>query len=303
MVINYKDKTATSLLNQWKKRLEQVMSEQLPLADTHPRRLHQAIRYASLNGGKRVRGLLVYATGHLLEAKEELLDIPACAIEAIQCFSLVHDDLPALDNDDLRRGKLACHKAFDEATAILVGDALQMFAFEQLSKTSQPAIQRLAMIRILAEYSGSRGMIGGGYFELEISGKAISFKELEALHWLKCGKLIHASVLLGAYGATNPDKEILDKLEKYAYGLGGGYQISNDLLDSMGNLEFLGKSPKSDQSAGRTTFFTEFDVETAKQRMIDLFDSSIAALDGLKRAEPLRQITEQVKQRSLSVFH
>lgn len=289
-------------LEQWRERIENVLSEKLPSEETAPTSLHKAIRYSTLNGGKRVRALLVYATGYLLGAEDYLLDIPACAIEAIQCFSLIHDDLPALDNDDLRRGKPSCHKAFDEATAILAGDALQMFAFEQLSKGPHSAEQRLAMIRILAEDSGSIGMIGGGQIELDISGKPTSLKELEELHWLKCGKLIRASILLGAYGATTPNKAILDKLETVAYGLGVGYQISNDLLDGMGDATMLGKAPKSDQEAGRTTFFTELDIEQAKFRMIELFDNSIAALDGLDRAEPLRNIINQVKKRSLSVF-
>lgn len=298
-----KEKTSLDLLYQWKDRLERVMSEKLPSVGTAPSRLHEAIRYSSLNGGKRVRGLLVYATGYLMGATDELLDVPACAIEAIQSFSLVHDDLPALDNDDLRRGKPSCHKAYDEATAILVGDALQMFAFEQLSKARHSAEQRLNMIRILAEDSGSTGMIGGGFIELDISGKSSSLKDLEDLHWLKCGKLIRASVLLGAYAVTNPDNDMLSRLEQYAYGLGVGYQISNDLLDSMGKLEFLGKKPNSDETVGRTTFSSEFDRSIAKKRMLDLFDESLDALYGLDRAEPLQLITKQVRDRSLSVFN
>lgn len=302
MPLTSKEKVSIKLLEQWKERLGLVLSERLPTSKTNPCHLHEAIRYSTLNGGKRIRGLLVYATGYLLGAEESWLDTPACAVEAIQCFSLIHDDLPALDNDDLRRGKPSCHVAFDEATAILAGDALQMFAFEQLSKSKHSAEQRLTMIRILAEDSGSLGMIGGGAIELEISGKIASLKELENLHWLKCGKLIHASVLLGAYGATLPNQNILSKLESFAYGLGVGYQISNDLLDGLGNFTLLGKKPKSDQKTGRTTFFTEFSIDQAKQHMIDLFDTSVASLDGLERAEPLRQIAIQVRQRSLSIF-
>ncbi len=297
-----KEKEIVQLLNKWKDRLEIVLSERLPFSDTIPNHLHKAIRYSTLNGGKRIRGLLVYATGFLFGAEEKLLDIPACAIEAIQSFSLIHDDLPALDNDDVRRGKPSCHLAFDEATAILAGDALQMFAFEELSKSNHSAEQRLHMIRILAENSGSLGMIGGGAIELQMSGKVASLKELEKLHWLKCGKLIHASVLLGAYGATIPNQTILAKLKMFAYNLGVAYQISNDLLDGLGASVFLKKNPKSDQAAGRTTFFTAVKIDKAKQHMIDLFDASVAALDGLEKAEPLRQIALQIKGRSLSVF-
>ncbi len=289
------------LHEKWRQRIEQVLSQRLPSADATPQRLHRAMRYSTLNGGKRIRGMLVYATGHLLGADDAVLDIPACAIEAIQCFSLIHDDLPVLDNDDLRRGKPSCHRAFDEATAILAGDALQMFAFQQLSNGPQDADQILAMIRILSEASGSAGMIGGGSLELEISGKQIEAEALEDLHWQKCGALIRASILLGAYGATLPDQDILSKLEAYAYGIGVGYQISNDLLDGMGNFALLGKKPKSDQAVGRSTFFTKFDPEQSILRMVELFNQSIAALDGLERAEPLREIVQYIMERTLSI--
>lgn len=170
-LVRYDGKKLSPLHEKWKQRIEQVLSERLPSADTTPRRLHEAMRYSTLNGGKRIRAMLVYATGSLFSADDALLDTPACAIEAIQCFSLIHDDLPALDDDDLRRGKPSCHSAFDEATAILAGDALQMFAFEQLSNGPQNADQKLTMIRILSEASGSAGMIGGGSLELEVSKK------------------------------------------------------------------------------------------------------------------------------------
>lgn len=296
------EKESIKLLEKWKKRLELVLLKRLPTSKTNPSYLHQAMRYSTLNGGKRIRGLLVYATGYLLGAEEKLLDAPASAIEAIQCFSLIHDDLPAIDNDDLRRGKPSCHIAFDEATAILAGDGLQMFAFEQLSKSKHSAEQRLAMIRILAEKSGSLGMIGGGSIELEISRKKASLEELKNLYWLKCGKLIHASVLLGAYGATIPNQNILSKLELFAYNLGVGYQISNDLLDALGKITLLGKKPKSDQITGRTTFVTEFGIDKSKQHMLDFFNTSIESLNGLDRTEPLHQIVLQAKKRSLLVF-
>ena len=286
---------------QWRECIERVLSEALPSDNVQPERLHQAMRYSILNGGKRIRAMLVYATGYLLGADEASLDIPACAIEAIQCFSLIHDDLPALDNDDFRRGKPSCHRKFDEATAILAGDALQMFAFEQLSKGPHSAEQKLAMVRILAETCGSAGMIGGGALELELSGQFLERAALEDLHWRKCGALIRASILLGAYGATTPEQDVLDRLEVYAYGLGVGYQISNDLLDGMGDFTVLGKQPKSDQVVDRTTFFTRFDPEQAMARMVELFDQAIAALDGLDRAEPLIQIVDSVMQRTLSV--
>ncbi len=289
------------LHEQWKQRIEKVLSERLPSVETIPQRLHQAMRYSTLNGGKRIRAMLVYATGYLFGADEKVLDVPASAVEAIQSFSLIHDDLPAIDNDDLRRGKLSCHRAFDDATAILAGDALLMFAFEQLSNGTQDAEQIIAMIRILSEDSGTAGMIGGGSLELEISGKSIAVEALEDLHWRKCGTLIRASVLLGAYGATIPNQDILSKLETYAYGVGVGYQISNDLLDSMGNFALLGKKPKSDWAMDRSTFYNQLDPELASLRMVELFNQSIAALDGLDRVEPLQSIARYIMQRTLSI--
>lgn len=294
--------TSDHLFKNWKKRIEHTLLEKLLNENISPKRLHEAVKYSTLNGGKRIRGLLVYATGYLLGAKEEMLDIPACAIESIQSFSLIHDDLPALDNDDLRRGMPSCHKAFDEATAILAGDALQMFAFEQLANAPNPTEQKLEMIRILAKDCGSLGMIGGGSLELEISGSKQSIEQLEQLHWLKCGKLIRASIMLGAYGSTVPDSNILSKLETYAYGLGVGYQISNDLLDCYGDLDYLGKQPKSDQAVGRTTFSTKFDHHEAKVRMTELFNESIKAIEQLNRSEPLVDIVQQVKNRTLAVL-
>lgn len=296
-----RNKKLSPLHKQWRKRVDRVLEEALPSDTSSPERLHQAMRYSALSGGKRIRAMLVYATGHLLGAAEDSLDVPACAIEAIQCFSLIHDDLPALDNDNLRRGKPSCHRAFDEATAILAGDALQMFAFEQLSNAPHSVEQRLTMIRILSEACGSAGMIGGGSLELECSGQILQPEVLEDIHWRKCGALIRASILLGAYGATNPNEDILSKLEIYAYGLGVGYQISNDLLDGMGNFAMLGKQPKSDQRVGRTTFFTSLALEKASKRMIDLFHQAIAALDGLERAEPLREIAKFIMHRTLLV--
>lgn len=297
--INFKIHKLSPLHEKWKQRIEQVLSERLPSVDVTPQRLHQAMRYSTLNGGKRIRAMLVYATGHLLGADDAVLDVPACAIEAIQSFSLIHDDLPAIDDDDLRRGKPSCHRAFDEATAILAGDALQMFAFEQLSNGSQDAERILTMIRILSEASGAAGMIGGGSLELEIGENQLKAEKLEDLHWRKCGALIRASVLLGAYGATIPDQEILSKLEAYAYSIGVGYQISNDLLDGMGNFALLGKKPKSDQ--GRSTFYTKFAPEQSSRRMVELFNQSIVALDGLNRAEPLQEIAQYIMERTLSV--
>lgn len=296
------DNSVSPQMAQWKNRIEQVLSDTLPTENTEPQRLHQAMRYSTLSGGKRIRAMMVYATGYLLDANDDQLDMPACAIEAMQCFSLIHDDLPALDDDDIRRGKPSCHCAFDEATAILAGDALQMFAFEQLCNGPHSAEQKVAMTRILAEDCGAAGMIGGGSIELEVSGKPLSLEEMKDLHWRKCGALIHASVMLGAYGAGIPDQKMLDKLNTYAYCVGVGYQISNDLLDGMGHFEMLGKRPNSDQSVGRTTFLNSFEPELSRARMMVLFDQALNAIDGLERSEPLREIVESVMKRTNSVF-
>ncbi len=210
-------------------RINQRLDEILPSADENPHQLHRAMRYATQLGGKRIRPLLVYATGDGLNAPLTQLDRAACAVELIHAYSLVHDDLPAMDNDDMRRGQPSCHKAFDEATAILVGDALQSLAFEILSEGDGP--HQLKMIQVLAKASGSRGMAGGQSLDLIAINKKLSHDEIKKIHQLKTGALIVASIQLGALSSPECDPSLFNQLSEFAEHLGLAYQIQDDIFD------------------------------------------------------------------------
>ncbi len=210
-------------------RVNQRLDEILPSAEENPQQLHRAMRYATQFGGKRIRPLLVYATGEGLNAPLAELDLAACAVELIHAYSLVHDDLPAMDNDDMRRGQPSCHKAFDEATAILVGDALQSLAFEILSTGNGP--HQLKMIQILASASGSRGMVGGQSLDLNAINKKLSHDELKRIHHLKTGALIVASIQLGALSSPECNPSLFGQLSEFAAHLGLAYQIQDDIFD------------------------------------------------------------------------
>jgi len=210
-------------------RINQRLDEFLPPATENPSELHRAMRYVVCEGGKRIRPLLVYATGDGLNAPLEELDRVACAVELIHAYSLTHDDLPAMDDDDLRRGKPSCHKAFDEATAILVGDALQSLAFEILSDGQ--GSHRLKMINILAKASGSRGMVGGQSLDLIANNGLIHPDQLELIHQLKTGALIVASVQCAALAAPDCDPSLFEQLSVFASQLGLAYQIQDDIFD------------------------------------------------------------------------
>jgi geranylgeranyl pyrophosphate synthase len=213
-------------------RINRILDELLPPDTENPERLHSAMRYATRLGGKRIRPLLVYATGEGLSAPLSQLDSAACAIELIHAYSLTHDDLPAMDNDDMRRGQPSCHKAFDEATAILVGDALQTLAFEILAESDGP--NQLAMIKILAKASGSRGMVGGQSLDLMAVNKIIDHEELAMIHQLKTGALIVASIQLGTLAAPKSDPKLFQQLSAFAENLGLAYQIQDDIFDCQG---------------------------------------------------------------------
>jgi farnesyl diphosphate synthase len=210
-------------------RVNRLLDEILPPATENPEHLHSAMRYVVCQGGKRFRPLLVYATGDGLDAPLAELDRAACAIELIHAYSLTHDDLPAMDDDDLRRGQPSCHKAFDEATAILVGDALQSLAFELLSEGNGP--QQLAMIHTLAKASGSRGMVGGQSLDLMAAKGFMDQDQVARIHKLKTGALIVASVQLGALAAPSCDPQIFEQLSDFAAQLGLAYQIQDDIFD------------------------------------------------------------------------
>jgi farnesyl diphosphate synthase len=238
------------------------------------------MRHAVLNGGKRMRPLLVYATGTALGASEASLDAAAAAVELIHCYSLVHDDLPAMDDDALRRGQPTVHVAFDEATAILAGDALQTLAFEVLVNAPQDAAQRVAMLAELARASGVAGMCGGQALDIDATGAQINVRELERLHALKTGALLRCAVRLGAL-AANADAAQHAALDRYADALGLAFQIRDDLLDIEGDAATLGKTAGKDQAQDKATFPASLGVAASRARLQDLAASMQAALDSV----------------------
>lgn len=271
-------------LRELRQRVEQALNDRLPPTEEPPRRLHEAMRYATLDGGKRVRACLVYAAGAAVGARVPALDVPACAVELIHAYSLVHDDLPCMDNDDLRRGKPTCHRAYDEATALLVGDALQSLAFELLG--ADPALtvsaaRRLEMIAILGQASGSRGMAGGQAVDLAAVGRELTEPELEDMHRRKTGALIHAAVMLGALSAESATVATRAALDAYARAVGLAFQITDDILDVEGDAATLGKVPGADQAHNKPTYPLVVGLERAKAKRAALAQRALAELEPL----------------------
>ncbi len=271
-------------MQQLRARAETALEHRLPSATIHPTRLHEAMRYASLGGGKRFRPILVYATGRALGVDIAELDGPACAVEFIHAYSLVHDDLPCMDDDDLRRGQPTCHRAFDEATALLVGDALQSLAFHVLandpSMCASPSA-RIRMIETLANAAGSRGMAGGQAIDLAAVGKSLTLAELEDMHIHKTGALIRASVLLGAFSAENITDPVHERLDHYAKCLGLAFQIRDDILDVEGDTATLGKAQGADQARGKPTYPSIIGMSAAKDAAKAFHDDALATLEKL----------------------
>ena len=268
-------------LLRYRERIERALDARLPSVTAAPARLHEAMRYATLGGGKRVRACLVYAAGTALGAREELLDAPACAIEFIHAYSLAHDDLPCMDDDDLRRGKPSCHRAYDQATALLAGDALQTLAFEILATepglSASPA-RRLEMIAALARAAGAAGMAGGQAIDLASVGKKLAPEELQDMHARKTGALIHAAVRLGALAAEPPDRRLLTALDAYGHAVGLAFQIADDVLDVEGETATLGKQPGVDQARGKPTYAALLGTEGAKAKAKALLDRALESL-------------------------
>jgi len=262
-------------------RVEATLEKLLPGVDHAPARLHSAMRYAVLGGGKRVRPLLAYAAGELVEADPGRVDIAASAVELIHAYSLVHDDLPCMDDDQLRRGKLTVHVEFDEATALLVGDSLQSLAFQALSERMLSANpqQQLKMVTVLASAAGSRGMAGGQAIDLGSVGKRLSVPELEFMHVHKTGALIRASVLLGALCADANDDIALDALDRFAKVAGLGFQLVDDVLDAESSTATLGKTAGKDASDNKPTYVTVLGVEQSRTLAAEMYDESLAVLD------------------------
>ncbi len=277
-------------------RIQAALDRHLPSADTHPTRLHQAMRYATLGGGKRIRPLLVYAAGKAVGAAPARLDSAACAVEFIHAYSLVHDDLPAMDDDDLRRGRPTCHRAFDEATAILAGDALQTQAFHVLAHSAEldlPASARLQMIETLAMASGSRGMAGGQAIDLAAVGQTLNIAQLEDMHIHKTGALIRASVLLGALCTDELDATRVEKLDHYAKFIGLAFQIQDDILDVIGDTATLGKAAGADDARDKPTYPALLGLAGARERAAELLaDAHNSLADFGAEADPLRGLAD-----------
>ncbi|MDB6144178.1 MAG: ispA-2 [Pseudomonas sp.] len=264
-------------------------------------RLYEAMRYSVLNGGKRVRPLLVYAACEALGGDVEKASGAACAVELIHAYSLVHDDLPAMDDDDLRRGQPTTHKAFDEASAILAGDGLQALAFEVLSDgrlTPQPAQLRLDMINILAHAVGPAGMVGGQAIDLAAVGLQLNQQQLETMDRHKTGALIDASVQLGALASGNADQASLQALRAYAQAVGLAFQVQDDILDVESDTATLGKRQGADIAHDKPTYPSILGLETAKAYTLSLLDQALGALHPLdERAEPLRALARYIVER------
>lgn len=285
-----------SQLESWREHIERALDARLPAATAVPARLHEAMRYSVLGGGKRIRAALVFATGRTLGLRDEEVEGAACAIELVHAYSLVHDDLPAMDDDDLRRGRPTCHKAFDEATAILVGDALQPLAFEVLARDpSLPASEaiRLRLIDLLAEASGSFGMAGGQAIDLSVQGKRLDIADVEDLHARKTGALIRASVLMGAECSPTLDARSRAALTRFAVSIGLAFQIQDDLLDVLGDPAQLGKPTGADRERAQPTHPAVIGIAASKERVAALHHDALEALLPFgERAEPLRDLAD-----------
>jgi len=288
-------------LDGYRQRVDAALDHWLPEAGVAPVHLHEAMRYAVLGPGKRVRPALCYATGDALGIPLERLDGPACAVELIHAYSLVHDDLPAMDNDDLRRGRPTCHRQFDEATAILAGDALMALAFRILAHdpamVEDPAT-RLEMINLLATACGSRGMVGGQSLDLAAEGKPIERSELEYIHIRKTGALIHTSVMLAALSSETATARQREHLEHMAKQIGLAFQIQDDVLDVTGDTDTLGKTGGRDIERNKATYPGIMGLKPAQELALELHQQALEALAPFgDHARPLRVLCNYLMHR------
>lgn len=283
-------------------RMEGVLGQLLPSEEILPARLHRAMRYSVLGGGKRIRPLLVYAAGHCLAVAAEQLDRPAAALELIHAYSLVHDDLPAMDNDDLRRGRPTCHRAFDEATAILAGDGLQALAFQLVAETGWGVTPewQLRMLRALAASAGSRGMVGGQAIDLAAVGHELALPALETMHLHKTGMLIRCAVQLALFAAGRDGGEQYEALLRYADRVGLAFQVQDDILDEIGDLELTGKAMQgADRSRNKPSFVTLLGLAGAQDYARRLLEEALAALlPWGAEADHLRALARLIVERS-----
>jgi farnesyl diphosphate synthase len=293
----------TAAFDDWMKtvqaNVEEALSGFLPKASAVPARLHEAMRYTTLGGGKRVRPLLVYASGALFGASAQVLARAAAAVEMIHAYSLVHDDMPCMDDDELRRGKPTVHVAYDEATALLVGDALQSQAFLVLAECDGVEAKRqVAMLRLLAHAAGSHGMCGGQAIDLGSVGMSLSLEQLEQMHQLKTGALLRASVVLGALCGKDVSNEELKALDAYANAIGLAFQVVDDVLDATADSATLGKTAGKDAAANKPTYVSILGLDASKALAEKLRSDAHAALAPFgEKALRLRELADLIVQR------
>jgi geranylgeranyl diphosphate synthase type II len=286
-------------LGSCQRRIDSYLDQQLNNSLSQLNRLYDAMRYSVTGGGKRIRPVLTYASCEVFGTAESAVDVAAAAVELIHAYSLIHDDLPAMDDDDLRRGQPTCHRAFDEATAILAGDGLQALAFEWISQADhwQPAT-RLRMTAVLARAAGPQGMVGGQAIDLGAVGRQLDQNQLEDMHQRKTGALIRASVQLGALASEQADEQQLAALDTYARCVGLAFQVQDDILDVEGSTEVIGKNHGADVARGKPTFPALLGLEQAHQLARSLQDQAVAALAGFdQRADRLRQLARYIVER------
>ena len=284
----------------YQERVNRRLESALPSASLPPERLHEAMRYAVFNGGKRVRPLLAYAAGECLSVKPDLLDGPAVAIELIHAFSLVHDDLPAMDDDDLRRGKPTVHIQYDEATAILAADALQPLAFSVLARLGNSSVRASnELVRLVADACGSVGMTGGQSADLAAEGNILSVEELEHMYALKTGALIHAAVFSACILCENLDDNSANALDTFGRKIGIAFQIKDDILDIEGETHIIGKPSGSDEKSCKATYPALFGIDASRHRCDELLSSALADLQSLgAAAAPLEWLARYIVERS-----
>jgi geranylgeranyl pyrophosphate synthase len=283
-------------LEAWRERMEGALAARLPRTDETPERLHAAMRYSVLGGGKRVRPILLLATARALGLAEEQVEAAACALELVHVYSLVHDDLPSMDDDDLRRGRPTCHKAYDEATALLVGDALQSLAFELLARDpalpADPVI-RVRLVELLARAIGSLGMAGGQAIDLEAEGHVLGIGQVEEMHSLKTGALIRASVMMGAACVPRLEPGLERALAGFAAPIGLAFQIQDDLLDVLSDTATLGKAAGADRERGKPTYPAILGVGSSQEQVRRLHGEAMDSLAPFgSRADALRGVTD-----------
>jgi farnesyl diphosphate synthase len=288
-----------SRIEYYTQRVHDKLDAGLPAADLEPTRLHEAMRYAVFNGGKRVRPLLVYASGECLGVAESVLDAPAAAIEYLHAFSLVHDDLPAMDDDDLRRGQPTVHRKFDEATAILAADALQPLAFSVLAAIDNvSADMRVKLVALITEACGSIGMTGGQSIDLASEGESLSTADLEHMYSLKTGALIRASVLSASLLVRDLPRERFEVLELFSHAIGIAFQIKDDILDVEGDTEVIGKPAGSDAGLNKATYPSLFGVDASRKRCDELLECGVEHLQIFGgSADSLRWLARYITER------